>query len=427
MSTVASFGRREPIRDDRASPTMQKVWEKRRRKEDKKNPVVCPHSFLIHKMHVLDFCGVYRYTPIVNPKKCGRVSALPIVVPALQLPWEERDAQILESRRLAAEERMVRNAFNVIWTAMWSCCFGGMIQKFIYKAINLGDCSALSVQVLHVSFEALVGTWRLSLLCGLGEPADPRLWIDPIEVQGVDSCASWSFWLTFSFSWHDNADNAGRLDPDLLDFCFFSEWFRSAGSCKVGSWIYDHLFANNLVVVIPYMNHVVILDYKDLDHRDCEIVILSQVASSRYFFLDAPTVWWWASLNLSDDPISVGWSVQFKEHPISWDRNLPTLSGGEHKSNSWVHHPIFWDHRFFFPVLSSKIIILLFPNPLSKFFMFFSMRTIQVFGFSHGKKSCRPWVSVRSFISSGWQRPWSARLHKMLRSGDFDGDSFYGY
>ena len=86
MSTVASFGRREPIRDDRASPTMQKVWEKRRRKEDKKNPVVCPHSFLIHKMHVLDFCGVYRYTPIVNPKKCGRVSALPIVVPALQLP-----------------------------------------------------------------------------------------------------------------------------------------------------------------------------------------------------------------------------------------------------------------------------------------------------------------------------------------------------
>lgn len=58
MSTVASFGRREPIRDDRASPTMQKVWEKRRRKE-------------------------------------------------------ERDAQILESRRLAAEERMVRNAFNV--------------------------------------------------------------------------------------------------------------------------------------------------------------------------------------------------------------------------------------------------------------------------------------------------------------------------
>eukprot|EP00435_Cladocopium_sp_Y103_P041783 s2911_g11.t1 len=57
MSTVASW-RREPIRDDRASPTMQKVWEKHRRKE-------------------------------------------------------ERDAQILESRRLAAEERMVRNAFNV--------------------------------------------------------------------------------------------------------------------------------------------------------------------------------------------------------------------------------------------------------------------------------------------------------------------------
>lgn len=58
MSTVDSWSRREPIRDDRASPTMQKVWEKHRRKQ-------------------------------------------------------ERDAQILEARRLAAEERMVGNAFNV--------------------------------------------------------------------------------------------------------------------------------------------------------------------------------------------------------------------------------------------------------------------------------------------------------------------------
>ncbi|CAK8986015.1 unnamed protein product [Durusdinium trenchii] len=56
--TTSTSSFREPIRDDRASPTMRKVWEKHRRKE-------------------------------------------------------ERDAQILEARRLAAEERMVRNAFKV--------------------------------------------------------------------------------------------------------------------------------------------------------------------------------------------------------------------------------------------------------------------------------------------------------------------------
>eukprot|EP00438_Fugacium_kawagutii_P024927 Skav213184 [mRNA] locus=scaffold2826:12280:16623:+ [translate_table: standard] len=73
MSTVASFERREPIRDDRASPTMQKVWEKHRRKE-------------------------------------------------------ERDAQILESRRLAAEERMVRNAFNVP-QSQHSACVASKLGK----------------------------------------------------------------------------------------------------------------------------------------------------------------------------------------------------------------------------------------------------------------------------------------------------------
>ncbi|CAJ1372574.1 unnamed protein product [Effrenium voratum] len=56
MSSVSI--RREPIRDDKASPTMQKVWEKYRRKE-------------------------------------------------------ERDAQVMEARRLAAEERMAKNAFKV--------------------------------------------------------------------------------------------------------------------------------------------------------------------------------------------------------------------------------------------------------------------------------------------------------------------------
>jgi hypothetical protein len=207
------------------------------------------------------------------------------------------------------------------------------------------------------------------------------------------------------------------MQDDWIQICWTSVFFQSdLGPLAPAKWVPESMITSLPTIWLWWYNIWIMLLSWTTKIWTTEIVILSQVA---IFFLDAPTVWWWASLNLSDDPISVGWSVQFKEHPISWDRNLPTLSGGEQKSNSWVHNPIFWDHHF--------NIVLLFPNPLSKFFMFFSMRTIQVFGFSHGKKSRRPWVSVRSFISSGWQRPWSARLHRMLRSGDFHGDSFYGY